>query len=69
MIRFLATRLGASVLTGVLITLLIFLLLHLAPGDPADQLVPPDASHAEREQARRQWSRSSSGRAVPHLPR
>lgn len=55
MARFLATRVGASVLNGVLITLLIFLLLHLAPGDPADQLVPPDASHAEREQARRQW--------------
>jgi len=55
MARFLATRIGASVLNGVLITLLIFVLLHLAPGDPADQLVPPDAGHAEREQARRQW--------------
>jgi ABC-type dipeptide/oligopeptide/nickel transport system permease component len=55
MAQFLTTRAAASVLTAALIALLIFLLLHLAPGDPADQLVPPDAGHAEREAVRRQW--------------
>ena len=55
MARFLATRIGASLVTVVLVTVLIFLLLHLAPGDPADQLVPPDASHEEREAMRKVW--------------
>jgi ABC-type dipeptide/oligopeptide/nickel transport system permease component len=55
MSTFLTTRLGASVLNVVLIVLLIFVLLHLAPGDPADQLVPPDATDMQREEARRQW--------------
>ncbi|HSF04185.1 MAG TPA: ABC transporter permease [Methylomirabilota bacterium] len=55
MSTFLTTRLGASVLNVVLIVLLIFVLLHLAPGDPADQLVPPDATDMQREEARQQW--------------
>jgi len=53
--RFLATRIGTSLVNVVLITALIFLLLHLAPGDPADQLVPPDASPQEREAMRKVW--------------
>lgn len=55
MARFLATRIGASLVNLALVTTLIFVLLHLAPGDPADQLVPPDASHAEREAMREAW--------------
>jgi ABC-type dipeptide/oligopeptide/nickel transport system permease component len=55
MSSFLATRVSAGVLNVVLITLLIFALLHLAPGDPSDQLVPPDATDAQRDEARRQW--------------
>ncbi|MGH7308643.1 MAG: ABC transporter permease [Candidatus Rokuibacteriota bacterium] len=51
----LASRVWASLLNVALITLLIFALLHLAPGDPSDQLVPPDATDAQREEARRQW--------------
>lgn len=53
--RFLTTRIGASLLNVALITLLIFVLLHLAPGDPVDQLVPPDATDALRDETRRQW--------------
>lgn len=55
MARFLATRIGASLVTVALVTALIFVILHLAPGDPADQLVPPDASHEEREAMRKVW--------------
>ena len=53
--RFLATRIAASLVNLVLVTVLIFVLLHLAPGDPADLLVPPDASHVEREAMRKAW--------------
>jgi ABC-type dipeptide/oligopeptide/nickel transport system permease component len=53
--QYLATRIGAGALNVGLITLLIFALLQLAPGDPVDQLVPPDAGPAQREEARRQW--------------
>jgi ABC-type dipeptide/oligopeptide/nickel transport system permease component len=53
--RFLATRIGAGLLNVALITLLIFVLLHLAPGDPVDQLVPSDAGPQLRAEARRQW--------------
>lgn len=53
--RFLASRIGASLGNIALISVLIFLLFHLAPGDPADQLVPPDASHAERDAMRKAW--------------
>jgi len=55
MARFLATRVGASLVNIALISFLIFTLLHLAPGDPADQLVPPDASDRERDEMRRAW--------------
>ena len=50
--RFLAIRVGAGLLNILLITALIFLLLHAAPGDPADFLLPPDAGDAERAEAR-----------------
>lgn len=55
MARFLATRIGASLFNIALISVLIFTLLHLAPGDPADQLIPPDASDRERDEIRRVW--------------
>jgi len=51
--RFLTIRVGASLANIVLITALIFLLLHAAPGDPIDHLLPPDASDVERAEARR----------------
>lgn len=53
--RFLAVRVGASLVNVLLITALIFLLLHAAPGDPIDFLLPPDAGDAERLEARRAW--------------
>ncbi|HEV8439214.1 MAG TPA: ABC transporter permease, partial [Methylomirabilota bacterium] len=55
MTRFLATRIGASAVNLVLITVLIFGLLHLAPGDPADVLIPPEASDRERAELRTLW--------------
>ena len=55
MTSYLATRIGAGLLNVALITLLIFVLLHLAPGDPVDQLVPPDAGPQQRAEARRLW--------------
>jgi ABC-type dipeptide/oligopeptide/nickel transport system permease component len=55
MARFLATRLGASLLNLGLVTVLVFAMLHAAPGDPADFLVSPDATEADRAEARRLW--------------
>ncbi|HSE92530.1 MAG TPA: ABC transporter permease [Methylomirabilota bacterium] len=53
--RYLATRLLASLLNLVLVTVLVFVMLHVAPGDPADYLVGPDATEADRAEARRLW--------------
>ncbi len=53
--RYLATRLLASLLNLVLVTVLVFVMLHVAPGDPADYLVAPDATEADRAEARRLW--------------
>ncbi|HSF03017.1 MAG TPA: ABC transporter permease, partial [Solirubrobacterales bacterium] len=53
--RYLATRLLASLLNLVLVTVLVFVILHVAPGDPADYLVGPDATEADRAEARRLW--------------
>jgi ABC-type dipeptide/oligopeptide/nickel transport system permease component len=55
MANYLVTRIGAGLLNVALITLLIFVMLHLAPGDPVDQLVPSDAGPQQRAEARRQW--------------
>ena len=39
----------------LLITLLVFGLLQLAPGDPADILLPEEATHEDIAEARARW--------------
>lgn len=50
MLRSLLVRLSSSVLVFVLIAIGLFLLVRLAPGDPVDMMIPPDAGGAGREE-------------------
>ncbi|MGQ7312581.1 ABC transporter permease [Microbacterium arabinogalactanolyticum] len=49
MIRALLIRLSSSALVFGLIAIGLFLLVRLAPGDPVDMMIPPDAGGADRE--------------------
>ncbi|UGS25236.1 ABC transporter permease [Microbacterium resistens] len=49
MLRTLLVRLSSSVLVFILIAIGLFLLVRLAPGDPVDMMIPPDAGGADRE--------------------
>jgi ABC-type dipeptide/oligopeptide/nickel transport system permease component len=53
--RFLLGRIIATIPVVVLISLLVFLLIHAAPGDPADLLLSDEASAADIAEARRRW--------------
>ena len=55
MTRAIAARLIGALPVLFLVTLLIFTLLRLAPGDAADLLVPDDASEADIAAARARW--------------
>jgi ABC-type dipeptide/oligopeptide/nickel transport system permease component len=48
-------RIAATVPVVVLISLLVFLLIHAAPGDPADLLLSDEASAADIAEARHRW--------------
>jgi ABC-type dipeptide/oligopeptide/nickel transport system permease component len=55
MLRALALRLIGVIPVLILVTLVLFILLRLAPGDAADLLVPDDASEAEVTRIRERW--------------
>ncbi|MCX7310579.1 MAG: ABC transporter permease [Alphaproteobacteria bacterium] len=55
MLRYLLGRIMATIPVVVLISLLVFLLIHAAPGDPADLLLSDEASAADIAEARRRW--------------
>ena len=55
MLRYLLGRIIATIPVVVLISLLVFLLIHAAPGDPADLLLSDEASPADIAEARRRW--------------
>jgi peptide/nickel transport system permease protein len=55
MLRAIALRLAGVVPVLFLVTLVLFVLLRLAPGDAADLLVPEDASDAEVARVRERW--------------
>jgi peptide/nickel transport system permease protein len=55
MLRAIALRLAGAVPVLFLVTLVLFVLLRLAPGDAADLLVPDDASEAEVARIRERW--------------
>jgi peptide/nickel transport system permease protein len=55
MTGYLVGRIVGTLPVIALITLLVFGLLHLAPGDPVTLLLPDDATQADREEARRRW--------------
>jgi peptide/nickel transport system permease protein len=52
-LRFLLGRLGTAVVTVLGVVTLVFLLVHLLPGDPVDALLGDDATQADREALRR----------------
>ena len=55
MLGHLLGRIVATFPVVVLISLLVFLLIHAAPGDPADLLLSDEASAADVAEARRRW--------------
>ena len=55
MLGYLLRRIIATIPVVVLISLLVFLLIHAAPGDPADLLLSDEASPADIADARRRW--------------
>jgi ABC-type dipeptide/oligopeptide/nickel transport system permease component len=55
MLGFLLRRIVATIPVIVLISLLVFLLIHAAPGDPADLLLSDEASPEDVAEARRRW--------------
>ena len=55
MVGYLLRRLAATIPVVVLISALVFLLIHAAPGDPADLLLSDEASSEDIADARRRW--------------
>jgi ABC-type dipeptide/oligopeptide/nickel transport system permease component len=55
MLGYLLRRVLATIPVVVLISLLVFLLIHAAPGDPADLLLSEEASPQDIADARRRW--------------
>src|SRR5438128_1534954 len=55
MVRYLLGRFVATIPVVVLISLLVFLLIHAAPGDPAELLLSDEASPEDIADARRRW--------------
>src|SRR3954451_11341645 len=55
MLRAIALRLAGIVPVLFLVTLVLFVLLRVAPGDAADLLVPDDASDEEVARIRERW--------------
>jgi ABC-type dipeptide/oligopeptide/nickel transport system permease component len=55
MFRYLLGRVLATIPVIVLISLLVFLLIHAAPGDPADLLLSDEASPDDIAEARHRW--------------
>jgi ABC-type dipeptide/oligopeptide/nickel transport system permease component len=55
MLSYLLHRLIATIPVVVLISLLVFLLIHAAPGDPAELLLSDEASPEDIADARRRW--------------
>lgn len=55
MLSYLIRRLVGTILVVLLISLLVFLLLHAAPGDPAEMLIPDQATAEDIAEARHRW--------------
>jgi ABC-type dipeptide/oligopeptide/nickel transport system permease component len=55
MLGYLLRRVTATIPVVVLISALVFLLIHAAPGDPADLLLSDEASPEDIADARRRW--------------
>ncbi len=55
MLTYTVRRVFGTVPVLLLITLLVFGLLQLAPGDPADILLPEEATHEDIAEARARW--------------
>src|SRR5919199_4774967 len=55
MTRYLLRRAVGTIPVVLLVTLLVYGLLHLAPGDPASLLLPDDATDADVAEVKRRW--------------
>ena len=55
MLRAILVRLAGAIPVLLLVSLVLFGLIRLAPGDAADMLMPPEASDADVALARAKW--------------
>jgi ABC-type dipeptide/oligopeptide/nickel transport system permease component len=55
LLRLISTRLVGAIPVLLLVTMAIFLLLRLAPGDPAELLLPDDATDQQIAETRENW--------------
>ena len=55
MLRYLIQRIVGTVPVILLISLLVFMLVHAAPGDPADLLLSDEATKEDIDDARKRW--------------
>lgn len=55
MVTYLTRRVAGTIPVIILISLLVFMLVQAAPGDPADLLLSDEASKADIEEARERW--------------
>ena len=55
MLSYLMRRVAGTIPVIVLISLLVFLLIHAAPGDPADLLLSDEATAQDIAEARARW--------------
>ena len=55
MFTYIARRIAGTIPVIVLISLLVFMLVQAAPGDPADLLLSDEASKEDIDEARKRW--------------
>ena len=55
MVTYLVRRLLGTFPVLLMVSLFVFLLLHAAPGDPADILIPDQATAEDVAEARQRW--------------
>src|SRR5436305_1189849 len=67
MLRAIALRLAGALPVLFLVTLVLFVLLRLAPGDAADLLVPDDAGEDEVARIRERWGLDQLGLIASYI--
>ena len=62
MLKYIAERILYTLPVAFGVSIVCFMLVHIAPGDPLTSILPPDASAQLQEEMRRMQSRETGGR-------